>query len=214
MFLNEADNERLEQVKAKLGFPSKTATVSRLLGLYKSESERELPPATYESVFSDDKPVIVSGEPRSGKTTTVKAILTQYAGNVFVVDVTGKTLNEYPEFRKVSWERATSMTWRGKAVRRIRWIPNPDLKASIDQASRVFDRMNQVKSSGALLNWVVTVEEAHRFAGDASFRALIDEAGKFVKKLILVTPEKQLFAGMAKVLAPALHEGITKVFLS
>ena len=68
-----------------------------------------------------------------------------------------------------------------------------------------------MKVKGTLKPWVVVVEEGHRFEGDPGFRTFVYEAGKFVKKLIIVTPEAELFKGMVDVYKAMLTNELNTV---
>jgi mannose-1-phosphate guanylyltransferase len=50
-----------------------------------------------------------------------------------------------------------------------------------------FGHLNVVKQEGVLRNWIIILEEDHRFQEDKNFNALVVEARKFTKKLILIT---------------------------
>lgn len=158
-----------------------------------------IPPDAYSAVFEKlgTKPVIITGESGSGKTTTVSDLLSRWMGPAFILDVT----DEYPDFRRVDLGRIFSMDW-SKGGQRIRFVPNPNVEASKGEASAIFGHLNYLKNAGALRERTLVVEEGHRFGQDANLRALLIEGRKFASKVILVTTDWRVFEGIARVFKP------------
>jgi hypothetical protein len=118
-----------------------------------------------------------------------------------VFDVTGEKFNEYPEYRKLDLGDFFALHW-DRGVQRVRFIPNSNVQISQAEAATVFSHLNFIKNSGDLNNWVIVVEEGHRFATDANLRALLIEGKKFCRKVILVTTDWRVYEGIAKVFKP------------
>jgi len=57
------------------------------------------------------------------------------------------------------------------------------------EAATVFSHLNFVKNLGELKAWVIAVDDAHRYSSDANLRALLIEARKFTRKVLLVTTD-------------------------
>jgi hypothetical protein len=203
--------DRLKALKKELGFRTYEALFNyTILEITKGGA---IPPADYERVFKDNRPVIITGESGSGKTTTVKAMLGRWAENVFIFDVTGEKFNEYSEYQKLGLGEFFALKW-DKSIHRVRFIPNSNVQISQAEAATIFSHLNFIKNSGALKNWVLIVEEGHRFSQDANLRALLIEARKFVRKLILITTDWRVYEGIAKVYKPLPWEQVRLSSLS
>lgn len=186
-------------MKKELGFRQYTELLSYMV--LESTKGGAIPPADFERVFKDNRPVIITGESGSGKTTTVREMLKRWDGSVFVLDVTGEKKNEYPEYRKLDLGRFFALEWE-RGIQKVRFIPNSNVQISQAEAATIFSHLNFVKNSGVLQSWVLVIEEGHRFKDDANLRALLIEARKFVRKLILVTTDWKVYEGITKVFKP------------
>jgi hypothetical protein len=94
------------------------------------------------------------------------------------------------------------MNWR-KEGQRIRFVP--DQKEAIvvqSQAIPIFQRIASLSYSKDLANWVVVVEEGHRFVDDPNLRVILSEGRKFLRKLLLVCVDWRVYQGIAKVFKP------------
>jgi len=99
-------------------------------------------------------------------------------------------------------ERVFAMDWRAYKAAKLRYVPNSNVETSRTQVHILLANLNQIKPSGALRNWTIVIEEAERFATDPDMRSFINEAGKFLRKLIIVTSDWRAFEGMAVMLKP------------
>ncbi|MDG6967596.1 MAG: DUF87 domain-containing protein [Nitrososphaerota archaeon] len=193
--------DRLRTLKKELGFSTYTALFNYTV--LEITREGAVPPASYDQIFEKlgSRPCIITGRSGAGKSTCVKSLLSQFAGNVFLLDVAG----EYTEFKDVDLGKFFSIGW-GKEDQKVRFIPNPNVEISKAEASTVFSHLNFIKNSGALKNWCLVIEEGHRFGTDPNLRALLIEARKFVRKLILVTTDWRQFGDIAQAFKPAPWE--------
>ena len=196
--------ERLKALKKELGF----RTYDALFNYTILEITREgaVPPASYDQVFEKlgSRPCLITGQSGAGKTTCVKGLLSQFGGNVFVLDVSG----EYNEFKDVDMGGFFALKWE-RPDQRVRFTPNSNVEISKAEAATIFSHLNFVKNSGALKNWCLVIEEGHRFGSDPNLRALLIEARKFVRKLILVTTDWRQFGDIAKAFKPQPWESTT-----
>jgi AAA domain len=190
--------DRMKALKKELGFRTYDSLINfMVLEVTKGGA---IPPASFEQVFdkAGTRPIILTGESGSGKSTTLKALLAQWSGNVFLLDVA----NEYPELKPLDLGQFFSLNWKREG-QRVRFVPNANLEASKGEAVAIFGHLNFVMHSGDLRNWALVVEEAHRFGGDPNLRALLIEARKYVRKLIVVTTDWRTYEGIAKAFKPS-----------
>ena len=197
--LNHGAREKLKLLKKELGF----ATYDALFNYTVLELTREslIPPAQYSIVFEKlgTRPVILTGESGAGKTTTLKSLLSQWSGSAFVLDVT----NEYPDFKEVDFGGVFSTSLWQKESQRVRFVTNQEsVEAARGEASSIFGHLNYLKNAGKLREWVIVVEEGHRFSQDPNLRALLIEGRKWCRKVILVTTDYREFSGIAKAFKP------------
>jgi DNA helicase HerA-like ATPase len=195
--------QRLQALKRELGFRNLSALFN--YAILELTKEGLIPPAEYSVIFEKlgTRPVVITGESGAGKTTTVRDLLSKWEGSAFILDVT----NEYPDFRKVDLGAIFGADW-GKPGQRIRFVSNSNVEASRGEASAIFGQLNYLKNSGALRDWVIVIEEGHRFSQDANLRALLIEGRKFARKVILVTTDFREFGGIARTFKPRPWEPI------
>ncbi len=196
--LSKDIRDKLNLLKKELGFRSITA----LFNYTVLEMTREglIPPAEYSVIFDKlgTRPCIITGESGSGKTTAVRGLLKAWTGPAFILDVT----NEYPEFKRVDLGAVFGMKWESPRHNRIRFVSNPNVEASRGEASAIFGHLNYLKSTGALKEWVIVIEEGHRFGGDANLRSLLIEGRKSCRKVMLITTDWSDFRGIARTFKP------------
>jgi hypothetical protein len=188
---------KLQALKKELGFRNLSALFN--YAILELTKEALIPPAEYSVIFErlGTRPVVITGESGAGKTTTVRELLSKWGGSAFILDVT----NEYPDFKRVDLGAIFGANW-GKPRQRIRFVSNPNVEASRGEASAIFGQLNYLKNSGALREWVIVIEEGHRFSQDANLRALLIEGRKLARKVILVTTDYREFAGIARTFKP------------
>ena len=192
---------KLQALKKELGFRNLSALFSYLI--LEQTRGAVIPPASYELVFKDFRPVILTGESGSGKTTTIRGLLKDYQGNTFILDVS----NEYEEFERLDLGKLFSLKW-SKAARRVRFVTDPNPDISKVEAATIFPRLAFEMHGGNLKDWLIVIEEGHRFARDPGLRALLIEARKFTRKVILVCTDFREFAGIGKTFKPRPWESV------
>ena len=186
---------KLQALKKELGFRNLSALFSFLI--LEQTRGAVIPPASYELVFKDTRPVLLTGESGSGKTTTIRSLLKDYSGNAFILDVS----NEYAEFERLDLGKLFSLKW-SKPEQRVRFVTDSNPDISRVEAATIFPRLAFEMHSGNLKDWALIIEEGHRFGQDPGLRALLIEARKFTRKLILITTDWRLYEGTAKVFKP------------
>ena len=197
---------RMQVLKKKLGFKSYEALILYLVNL--AEREGLIPVASFEKLNVDTRPCVITGEPGSGKTFFVKSILGRWSQDVCILLI--DVADEYQMLQKVDLGQFFGIKWdiRGQ---RLRFVPNSNLEISRAEAGAIFSHLNLIKQSGALKNWVIVVEEAHRFQEDKNFNSLVVEARKFTRKLILVTADWRHWDGRAIIYRPQPLETLFKI---
>jgi len=207
---------RLKALKNKMGFRTYESVIVHIANVV--EREGLIPPASYNQVFvqAKNKPVIISGESGSGKTTTVKRLIETYLSQpdeflgtevkprgAFILDVH----NEYEElgFRKIDLGKFFSLDW-AEGGQKVRFVPNSNVQISQAEAATIFSHLNFIKNGGSLKTWIIVVEEGHRFSADSNLRALLIEARKFVRKLLIVTTDWRVYSDIGQVFKPATWE--------
>ena len=154
--------------------------------------------------------MIITGESGSGKTTTVKQMLLLLNNNsagednnnsssIFVLDVS----DEYGSLAQetVDLGRFFSIDWR-RPGQRVRFVPSKDEEICKIESSNIFRQLLFQMHRGELKDWVIVVEEGHRFSEDKALRTLLEEARKFTRKLILVCTDWQVYRGICRVYKP------------
>jgi len=197
--LSKETRDKLNALKKELGFRSITALFN--YAVLELTREGLIPPASFGMVFekTGTKPVILTGKTGAGKTTTVRSLVSEWEGNTFILDVRG---DEYPEFEAIDLGAVFSeRLWKGKD-RRVRFISNSNADAAKGEASAIFGHLNFLKNTGLLKNWLIVIEEGHRFSQDANLRALLIEGRKFARKIILVTTDWRVYEGITEVVKP------------
>ena len=196
--------DRLKTLKKELGFSTYNALFSYMV--LEQTQGAAIPPAEYSIIFEKlgTRPVIITGESGSGKTTAVRQLLSKWTGSVFVLDVN----KEYPDFDQVDLGGIFSTALWKREDQRIRFVTNQESKeAARGEASSIFGHLNYLKNAGQLHNWVIVVEEGHNFSQDPNLRALLIEGRKFCRKVILVTTDYREFSGIAKAFKPLPWQG-------
>jgi hypothetical protein len=198
IYIIKETRNKLRELKKELGFRSYDALLNHVS--LEIETIGIIPFADYDLVFTrlESRPAIITGMSGSGKSSTVKELLSHWSGNVLAIDVTGV---DYPELEPVDLGKFFGVKW-GRPEQRIRFIPNSNLEISKAEAALVFSHLNFIKNSGDLKDWVIVVDEAHRIATDPNLRALLIEARKFLRKMLIVTTDWRVYEGIAKVFKP------------
>ena len=195
--LDKRLREKLKVLKKEMGF----RTYDGLVQFMVLEISRGalIPPASYEKIMTRDetRPCIITAESGGGKTTTVKGMIERWTGNAFVLDVS----DEYKDLKQIDLGEFFSLKWE-RPDQRVRFVPNPNVMISQAEAATIFSHLNFVKNSGLLKGWVIVIEEGHRFSNDVNLRALLIEARKFVRKLIIVTTDWKVYEGIARTYKP------------
>lgn len=189
---------RLSELRKEMGLPSKAAVVRALV----AEHAKSLnaPPASFTSAFGDSRPIILAGPSGAGKTTTAKRLLAQAGPPILVLDPS----NEYAEYSEVAYAQVAGIKWEANALT-IRVPLSADVGISVVEASLVFRQLALAMSQNLLKGWTFVIEEAHRFSSDPTLKALLLEARKGTRKLLVLTAEPDPFSRLAPVFGPLPH---------
>lgn len=193
---------RMRTLKERLGFSSYDSLISFMIGVVNREGV--IPPASSRLVMRDSAPVIVTGEPGSGKTFFVRSLIEAHPLTpVFTIDVH----REYQGLKRVDLGGFFSLDWGEDG--RYRFTPHSNVEVSRAEVDSVLRHLNMVKQTGILRNWMIVVEEAHRFHDLPSLRSFIVEARKFTRKLLVVCTDWKLFEGLGRIVKPPPWGGET-----
>ena len=188
------------------GYRAMNPTLSAVLEFFRREDL--VRPASQKLLFYDDKPICLIGPSGSGKSLTLKRFLPGITGPIFLVDLA----NEHAglknigvgDFFEVKWAKASPDT-------RLKFVPSANLDVSKGELRTIFSHLNMLKldghtadkfPSGILSNWVVIVEEAHRVVRDPAFQNFLAEGRKFVRKIIVLASNPQLYGSICTLLKP------------
>jgi hypothetical protein len=189
--------QELRKIKENMGVSSYEDVVRFLLERFRAENG-DMAIASYSRIFTDleNRPVVISGKSGSGKTTAVKQILEKVKGSLFLIDVH----SEYLILKRIDLGRFYTLNF---AKARCRFVPNQNAQVGNSECSAIFQHLLMQMHSQKLKQSVIVVEEGHRFAADSNLRALIIEARKFIRKLVIVCSDSKLYGDLAPTLYPA-----------
>lgn len=158
-----------------------------------------LPYASLEAIYSTDAPTILTGEPGTGKTFTMKSIVPRIKGPLLVID----PHNEYSEL-KVNDARRIDFS---KPIR-ARIVPSTDVYRFRGEMEGLFrDLLFEKENMGG---WTILIDEAHKlFEDEIPFvKSFIIESRKFKVKVIVVCADLSLVGNIGYVLrTPPLEFG-------
>ncbi len=212
--IDKATNVLLGETRDILGCSSKASTIRTVVMIARREGL--IPFAVPKLVFADTRPVIITGEPGSGKTTIIRKLLASRSFPVLLIDVN----NEYIEgdlpnggyfkgLKKIGEGDIFSIKWARPG--RFRFVPNPNVEVSKAQVEMIIGHLNRIKlqgfdpkivPSGILKDWVFIIEESQRFLKSPNFGPFIIEARKVTRKVIIVCTDWKPLEGLAEVMKP------------
>lgn len=210
----------LSETCQELGLKTNAATLRYALLILRREGL--IPLAVPKTVFRDNIPVILTGEPGSGKSTLVKMLLMAIQAPAIIIDVNGEysdtTLpngSEFKGFRKMDARDYRLVDYSKPG--RYRFTVDADPAYSKMDVVNIFQDLNRRKyqgfdpseiPSGPFADWIIVIEEGHRFVDDPQVNAFIIEARKLVRKLIIVDTDWKPLEGKGKIMKPPPFETI------
>jgi len=144
--------------------------------------------ATRKNMMSGTVPIVLTGQPEAGKTFFVRHQIIPRITNphsVLVID----TANEYNELPKVGFEINLTVP-----NQKMRFVPSEIPTASEGEIASLFIVLNFKRMM--LSNWVIVIEEAHRYKDIKEAMGFVYESRKFCRKVIVVTPDAKVFKGL------------------
>jgi len=134
-------------------------------------------------------PIILNGLPMSGKTHFLRRLIPTLNYPVFVLDVH----SEYEGLREINLGEFFSLEFK-EYNRKLRLIPNSNVDVSKTEADSIFRHLIMFQKQ--LSDWIIVVEEGHRFQDSPFLRSLMAEARKHIRKLIVVSHQPEPFKGL------------------
>ncbi|MCW3985157.1 MAG: type IV secretory system conjugative DNA transfer family protein [Candidatus Bathyarchaeota archaeon] len=188
------NREKLRVLKSVFNLPTYDSVISLIL----SKELKEYPAVSYETVMADSIPIILTGLPGSGKTYFLQKMLIPKLSKdfaVFVVDVHAeycnchlKTLN-LGDFFGLSFKNNNG---------KYRLLPSVNVDVSKSEVDSIFRHLIMFQKS--LKDWIIILEEAHRFQESPFVRSFMAEARKHTRKFLVVSQDADLFKNIGRVL--------------
>jgi len=187
--VTRANREKLKELKKSFNVRSYDSVLSFLL----KNQGQEYPEASKENVMSDSVPMILTGLPGSGKTTFLRNMIPSLQGPVFVFDVH----DEYTNLAKINLGEFFALDFK-EDKRKLRLIPSSNVDVCKSEADSIFRHLIMFQKQ--LSNWLVVVEEGHRFTESPFLKSLLAEARKHMRKMILVSHQVEPYKGLGAIL--------------
>jgi hypothetical protein len=203
----------LEKTRKDWNLPSKTAVIRQAIMV--ANRAGMIPIASIKNTYANTRPIIITGDPGSGKTTIVKELLTK-PSHIIVIDVNGEysdtTLpggKKFHGLKKLPEGKFFNINYKRPGKYRI--VPHPSEEVSQSQINVMLMHLNRIKlegfdpnviPSGILKDWVFVIEESQRFIDLKSFTSFVIEARKVTKKVIIVSTNYKALEGLAPIYRP------------
>ena len=184
--ISPKNRDRLKELKVQLNFRSLDSVLSHLL----RQNSSYYPPPESKLVESP-VPSIITGLPNAGKSTFLKSLVGADHGPCLVLDIA----NEYP-LAKVNLGDVFGLEWQ-KERRKLRFVPNESVDVSRTEADAIFRHL--IMFQRELAQWLIVVEEGHRFKDSDFLKSFMAEARKFTRKLIVVSHQPESFRGLGEI---------------
>ena len=196
--LGKTERDRLKTWKDKAGHRNYNSAITSLCAI--ADRQGAIPFADKIAVLKDSRPCVITGQPGSGKTTFARSVIESSDYPSFTLDVhdeySGRQL-DLGAFFSLDWNISK---FNSEETNRLRFVPHVNVEVSKAEADSIFRHLNMIKSS--LKNWIVIIEEGHRFSDNPSLKALLIESRKFVRKLVIVSTPWQPWQGLAQIIRP------------
>jgi len=151
--------------------------------------------ATRKRVMQDTVPIVLTGLPLAGKTYFIRHRIIPRVKSphcCLVVD----TANEYDELPQVRYDIDFDKP------QKVRFVPSETPTVSTGEVKFLFDTLHM--NRGLLKNWVIVIEEAHRYIDIKQLMDFVYESRKFCRKVVVVTPSVKEFRGLKTLI---VHRG-------
>jgi len=203
--LYQSTRDKLRVLKYKTGFRTYDSMLNHLAEVFRDTA----PYATYQLLFRDSRPMLLTGPTGSGKTFFLRTEVLPNVGigNLLVVDCS----NEYPELEEVSLGDLYSMKFDKQVDRRVRFIPSNEGMIAKAQVESVLWRLDMLRSeeSRPLKLWTCVIEEGHRLKDSERLHVILMEARKTGPKTIIVSTDGKGYEGIPR-LEPKPWEQISR----
>jgi hypothetical protein len=201
--ISPEENSRLESLMLGLGIKTRTKAFQMLFdqfGKYHPQVfENKI--ATFENILSDPAPVCLYGKPGSGKSWTLKKLVSEacQAGmSVIIIDVA----NEYGDLTDVRKVSATAAATRRFKNGKFRIVPDKDPRQRQFSIQRVFERLNQLAFKKKLENFFIAIDEGNELQGIKEMYDFLIESRKFVRKAVIISADPAPYSQICTLMRP------------
>jgi hypothetical protein len=116
--------------------------------------------------------------------------------------------DEYSSLARINLGEFFALDFK-EEKRKLRLLPSSNVDVSKSEADSIFRHLIMFQKQ--LSNWVIVVEEGHRFAESPFLKSLMAEARKHMRKMILVSHQVEPYKGLGVVLKATIPDSIFHV---
>jgi len=186
--------DKLRVLKRQTGFRTYDSMLNHLAEVFRDAA----PYATYELLFKDARPYLLTGPTGAGKSFFIRhEVLPNVGiGNLFIVD----SSNEYPEIEEIGLGEIWGLKWDKQVDRRVRFVPSNESMIAKAQVESVLWRLDMVRNeeSHPLKLWTCIFEEAHRLRDSERLHLILMEARKTGPKTIVISTYGKGYEGIPR----------------
>lgn len=191
--VTKINRNKLRKLKHTLNLPTYDSVISHII----AKELEEHPVVSYEAVMADTIPIILTGLPGSGKTHFLKNIfIPKLPHNIalLLIDIH----NEYdnPALQHINLGDFFSINFNND-ISCYRLIPSSNVDVSRSEIDSVFRHLIMFQKE--LKNWIIMLEEAHRFQESPFVKSFMAESRKNTRKVIVVSQQVEHFKGLGRI---------------
>lgn len=186
--------QKLRKLKHVLNLPTYDSVISYIL----ARNLEEYSIASYEKVMADTVPIILTGLPGSGKTHFLRNVFIPKLSNdlaVLIIDIH----SEYDSIglQTINLGDFFSLNFKD-SIGKYRLVPSYNVDVSRSEIDSIFRHLTMFQK--LLKNWIILLEEGHRFGDSPFVRSFMAEARKHTRKFIVVAHLVDQYKGLGRIL--------------